>query len=410
MEKKNVLVLATYDEHGQGHGWSVYNLFKSLGFNADFISLIRNHSETKKYIIDATGNSKWRYRFFVYFRMLGYLLFPFHHNMMWFYKGYSFASAKEVLKRIETKPDYIVLCSYMHFLTPKDIYILWKETGAELAIIMVDPQILGGGCNFPVGCNRGYERACNPCPLYPYLSFISKRVVAQKEKYFSKIPFHLIGVRYDLDKAEKVPYLKNKQKHNLVYIPNIPFTKTKEEARKQFGLNKDDFIMLAGAVNTKIPAKGFKELIESLFVFSKKITKEKKVVLLLPGRIVEDIILPDNISLVTPGFLSLNDLYTAIYACDVLLSPSIEDSGPMMVNYSLICGRPVVAFPIGIAIDLVKHMETGWIAMLANCKEFAEGIQWAYCKSQKELEAIKDNCIKHISSYKEHPWYEFMLK
>lgn len=410
MEKKNVLVLATYDEHGQGHGWSVYNLFKTLGFNADFISLIREHPETKKYLIDGIRKKSWRYRFFVYFRMLGYLLFPFHHNMMWFYKGYSFASAKEVLKRIDSKPDYIVLCSYMHFLTPKSIYKLWKKTGAEMTIVMVDPQILGGGCNFPIGCNNGYEYGCNPCPLYPYLSFISRRVVAQKEKYFSKIPFHLVGVRYDLDKAGKVSYLKDKQKHNLVYVPNIPFTKTKEEARNRFGLKKDDFVMLAAAVNTKIPAKGFKELIKSILVFSKKIESGKKVTLLLAGRIIEDFELPGNISLLTPGYLSLDDLYSAIFACDVLLSPSLEDSGPMMVNYAMKCGRPVVAFPVGIALDLVKHKETGWMASHANCTDFAEGINWVYSQSPEALCLIEDQCKNHINSYEEHPWYEFMLK
>lgn len=407
--KKNILVLATYDEHGQGHGWSVYNLFKSLGFNADFICLIRKHTETKKYIIDATNTKNWKFRFFNYLRLLGFLIYPFHGNMRWFYKGYSFAKANDVLNRIETKPDYILFCSYMHFMTPKNIYKLWKATGAEMVFNMVDPQILGGGCNFPVGCNRGYEHACNPCPLYPYIGFIPKRIVAQKEKYFSRIPFHLVGVKYDLEKAENVSYLKDKIKHEMVYIPQIPFTKSKHEARKRFGLRDGDFVMLAGAVNIKNPAKGFLELMTSLTIFSEKIL-ERKVTLLLPGKFMANINVPENITLVTPGFLSLDDLYMAFYACDVLLSPSLEDSGPMMVNYSLMCGRPVVAFPIGIAINLVKHKVTGWMAAHGDCYEFAEGINWFYNQDHNNLAVIENDCKNHIKSYSEHPWYEFMLK
>lgn len=407
--KKNVLVLATLDEKGEGHGWSKAKLFESLGFNVQFISLIRTQEENKYFVIDKTKKDL-RYRIFYLIRLISQLLFPFSPKMRWFYKGISFANVSDILNKIEEKPDYIFIGSYQLFLSPKTIYKIWRATNAVVTIGMVDAQILGGGCPFPVGCNRGYEEACISCPLYPYAKFIPRNIVKQKEKYFSKIPLHLMGSRYDLQKAKKVSFLKNKQMHPVVTIPPLDFVLSKKEARKKFNLKDDDFVLLAGAVNPNNPAKGFNELITSLSIFMNSELIKKRVTLVLLGKINFSFNCHKDINLVTPGFQNMEGLITAFYACDVFVSPSIEDSGPMMVNYAMNCERPVIAFPVGIAIDLVKHKETGWIAPLADCIQYAEGIKWIYNKSNSELLEIGKNCKDHLNSFANHPWYEFMLE
>ena len=54
---------------------------------------------------------------------------------------------------------------------------------------------------------------------------------------------------------------------------------------------------------------------------------------------------------------------------------SIEDSGPMMINESIMCGTPVVCFDMGVARDLVHTGRTGYRAALRDSSDLAFGIR-----------------------------------
>ena len=405
---KKVLVLSTLDERGKGHAWSTFQFFKhTLGLDADFICLLRSFPDTEKYIIDKVNPHNLKNIWYNIVIFLCKLLFARWPKMRSLYKGYDFANAKDILKRIDYKPDYIYIGSYQFFLSPKSIYRLWKQTGATIIISMVDEKILSGGCPYPINCFE-YRNGCKDCSLYPYLKCIPRSIVKQKEKYFSKIPLHIVGTSYDMNKTKEVSFLKDKVLHSTVGVPSIPFVKSKHEARKQFGISDDSFVILSGAVNPNTTVKGFSYLIESLKAFSKTIN-DKNVSFMILGKEKPAMDLPNNIEIVFPGFLDLNGLFTAYYACDVYVSPSLLDSGPFMVNYAIACGRPVVAFPVGIAIDLVKQKETGWTAKFKDVNDFASGINYFYGKTNEELDAISTKCTSHINSFKENPWYSMLI-
>ena len=147
-DKKNILILAFLDERGLGHGWSKYILFKSLGFNVDFVCLLRHHKETQNYIIDAY-NKGIRYYFYRLCNWMELLTCPMPAYRMTrsFYRGVDYTTASEVLKKISNKPDHIIICSFQRFLSPHTIYKIWERTGAEITIDMVDNKLLGGGAH-----------------------------------------------------------------------------------------------------------------------------------------------------------------------------------------------------------------------------------------------------------------------
>ena len=68
----------------------------------------------------------------------------------------------------------------------------------------------------------------------------------------------------------------------------------------------------------------------------------------------------------------------------------------MMVNYSMACGRPVIAFPVGIAQDLIVHKETGWMAEMRNTEDFAMGLDYFYQMDSISFSLIEENCKRHI--------------
>jgi glycosyltransferase involved in cell wall biosynthesis len=64
-------------------------------------------------------------------------------------------------------------------------------------------------------------------------------------------------------------------------------------------------------------------------------------------------------------------------AVDAFLLPSLEDNAPLTVGESLLCGTPVVAFPVGNVPEILHHKVNGYIARYLDFADFAEGIEWA---------------------------------
>lgn len=93
------------------------------------------------------------------------------------------------------------------------------------------------------------------------------------------------------------------------------------------------------------------------------------------------------------------------------MSPSIDDSGPYMVNYSIACGTPVISFPIGVALDLVIPHQTGYLAKYLDSDDMAKGIIEFYTMSEHKYKMISDNCIRLINQLllDNIPWYLMVL-
>lgn len=140
--------------------------------------------------------------------------------------------------------------------------------------------------------------------------------------------------------------------------------------------------------------KGLKELIESLKILKEKIDDPSQIHLAIAGNNLTgfEALLP--FSYTKLGYLDHNNLPKAFQAADVFVSPSIEDSGPMMVNQSIMCGTPVVSFEIGVALDLVHNNETGYKAKLKNTEDFAAGIESILRLSPSDYNKMSNNCRK----------------
>lgn len=114
-----------------------------------------------------------------------------------------------------------------------------------------------------------------------------------------------------------------------------------------------------------------------------------------------------RIHTVVPGFLDLQGLFKAYCASDCFLNMTIADSGPMMVNYSIALGTPVISFNIGVAQDLVIHKKTGYIAELKNSEDVAQGLEFIHNLSVEERIKMSEECRALIAETESVlPWYE----
>jgi len=82
----------------------------------------------------------------------------------------------------------------------------------------------------------------------------------------------------------------------------------------------------------------------------------------------------------------------AYSAADVFLIPSLIDNLPNTVIESLLSGTPVISFPIGGMIDMIKHKKNGYLTDELNTNSlsdsikhfFNEGIEWNYDEIRKD--------------------------
>jgi len=120
---------------------------------------------------------------------------------------------------------------------------------------------------------------------------------------------------------------------------------------------------------------------------------KEKVFLVIAGRNDNDAFRDIPFSHKFIGFLNDDRILALAYqSADIFVCPSIEDSGPMMINEAIMCGTPVVAFEMGVAPDLVHTGKTGYRAKLRDSEDLAKGIAEIVHLSKDEYDAMSGNC------------------
>lgn len=96
------------------------------------------------------------------------------------------------------------------------------------------------------------------------------------------------------------------------------------------------------------------------------------------------------------------EMAEAYQAADVFVCPSLQDAGPTMINQSIMCGTPVVAFETGVALDLVITGESGYRAVLRDPEDMARGILKILQMPAGEMEMMRKQC-RALAEKEIHP-------
>lgn len=241
---------------------------------------------------------------------------------------------------------------------------------------LADMNAFTGGCHYSEGC-RGFEQECQDCPmLASNKSLIHKSWKIKHEAYSQLQNLHIIcPSKWLAEEAEKSSLLKGRPIH---VIPNAFPTDTfkitnKYVARRKLGLPMKKKLLLFGADNVKNTRKGGEWLRKTLSEQRLKTKFGQHSEIIYFG--ASDLSLP--IASRKLGSITSEERLALVYsAADGFLFPSFEDNAPLTVGESLLCGTPVVAFPIGNIPDLIQHRKTGYIARYQDCQDFIDGIFW----------------------------------
>jgi glycosyltransferase involved in cell wall biosynthesis len=288
------------------------------------------------------------------------------------------------LKIVDVKPDIIIILFAKGFINVKNIYELYIKTNAKIFWLMFDMAPFTGGCHYAWDC-KGYQESCGNCPgLFSSDPFdISYDNLIYKKAFLDRIDIQILaGSEWHYKQAKMSTLFKNKPIHKiLLSIDSTVFKPVdKGELKMAMKITANKKIIFFGAIGLTEKRKGMRYLIESLNKL-KEIIKSadsdlgNNIILLVAGGDFDEIadLLPFESKYL--GYLDNSyGIASAYQVSDVFLCPSIEDSGPMMINQSIMSGTPVVSFEMGVSLDLVITGETGYRARIKDSSDMAQGI------------------------------------
>lgn len=310
----------------------------------------------------------------------------------------TYYSTKALLKKNDFNPDAIITLFMQNFLSFKNLRELNEITGAPVYLYMMDMAPMTGGCHYAWDC-KGYLNNCGNCPaLYSnHENDQTRKNWEFKKKYIKETDITAIaGTEWQYRQLMLSSLFRDKPKFKILLgIDGDVFKPgSRLQARNQLKLPVNKKIVFFGALSITSKRKGFSELIESLRIVKDRTNDSLNIHLAIAGygNIDLEKNLPFDYTLL--GYLNHTQLALAFQAADVFVSPSIEDSGPMVVNQSIMCGTPVVAFEMGVALDLVVKGKTGYRAKLKDCDDLAQGIKYILELNDSEYKQLSMNCIE----------------
>lgn len=296
-------------------------------------------------------------------------------------------------------PDVIVLHWVTGFADYDFISRMKKKYKSKVYWYFMDMAPMTGGCHYSWSCD-GYKKDCLECPAVPtFKKKLPAQTIIKKSEFVKNCEVKALSPSVQLTrqiKDSKIFTGNNFFELMLgidedVFSPeiNILFS----EPLNNISKNKRNMLIAANSLCEE--RKGIKHIINAI-----KIVKAnnpeiiKSLNLLVMGNLKYKYFFENlGFSVSFIGQVSSERKLAAVYqVTDFFISASIEDSGPMMINESIISGTPVVSYKMGVAEDLIITGKTGYLAQLEDIEDLARGILFMSQLSSYRLSELKENC------------------
>ena len=269
------------------------------------------------------------------------------------------------------------------FVRPEAVREIAQALGARVALWQVDMAHATGGCHSNLGCQK-YQTGCGACPLLSSSDpqDISSVQAKRRAQLWEELGVAVLAPSGWSARQAKDSFILRDLELRTFPIPlDLAVLRPAADAsaaRRELGLPAEGRIVLVRALDPGLVYKGF-----GLFLEALKQLDEQGVALHVA-------VIGDR-GFVPAGFRHVGitelgpqrgdaALARAYQAADFFVSPSTNETGPMMAGEAMVCGRPLIAYPIGIAPDLIEQGRNGTIiqpvgdvaALAATLRTYAE--------------------------------------
>ncbi|EMK6668400.1 glycosyltransferase [Vibrio fluvialis] len=290
-----------------------------------------------------------------------------------------------------------------------------KKIDKPIVWTLRDMWPLTGGCHYALDCNN-YKNKCQNCPQLgsAFKYDISSYYQNKKLNLMQACNVTPVGIsRWISDCARDSSIFKNSK---IKYIGNVIDTELfkpieKNIAKEVLGV-KDKKVISIGAQKIDDFYKGMNEFLLAI----NEIKNKKDLHILFFGNFNSSIF--DSLGVEYTSFGFVNDSLTLqlIYsASDVFVAPSKMEAFGKTIGEAMACNTPVVAFNFSGPIDLIDHLDNGYLATPFSYEDLAKGIEYilytkdfnSACVSPRKK--IVDNFSPKIIAEKYMDLYESLL-
>lgn len=395
-----LLITSRPPAHSAGLGQDVANALLTYGHKVNILSLYGQKNQPdymnsiypyKKDIvgdiIESLRNVKLLRRFWVIIRK--YLNLQFKTKSKYIRNnGISFVYPCEskphipinkVLANITTEYDAVISLFWQDFITSETLKAIYQRLRCPIIIYSVDMAPFTGGCYYFGDC-RNFYSGCGRCPALDSheLADDSNHNFAIKKANYSQMECYYLGNTWMNNFARKSNIFKADHiKLSSLVLNSRDFSpEIKETDKIRLPKGKDFGILFRATHNLDI-RKGeleFEKLMQS--IFDNLSPQERSRIIILPvGKILDkDRKARLKFDVMDIGSVSCDTLKNIYRISSVFVSLSLDDAGPSMVNQSMMCGTPVIAFNIGTAIDVINDGINGFKAPIKAIDPLAKGL------------------------------------
>ena len=180
----------------------------------------------------------------------------------------------------------------------------------------------------------------------------------------------------------------------------------KSFARSLFNIPENKKVILFVADSIDNNRKGFIYLKRAF----EQISEREDLILCAIGNTANE--LSSRSDILNLGFINDERLMSAAYnAADAFVIPSLMDNLPNTVIESLMCGTPVIGFPVGGIVEMIQDKENGLLAKDISVSGLTEAISYFLNHSDKfSKEIIRANAVKNYNAKKQADRYIELFK
>ncbi|NEO57397.1 MAG: glycosyltransferase [Okeania sp. SIO3B5] len=261
---------------------------------------------------------------------------------------------------------------------------------------------LTGHCSYSYECDR-WKTGCGACPHldeYPALSRDTTALLWRiKKEVYKRSKIVLVATNSWMERVvQESPLLGHFPVH---IIPNGINTNifhpiSQVEARNTFDIPSNRKVVLFAGDQTWEIRKGGQYVNDVM----QKVAASgvENLTLVVMGKGANSWADDPNYQTIRIDFTSNDQVLANAYAAaDVYLHPAIVENFPNSVLESMGCGTTCVAFNTGGVSDVVRHLETGYLARYKDIDDLAEGVK-LLLGNKELLGRLSDNCQRLIAA------------
>jgi glycosyltransferase involved in cell wall biosynthesis len=249
---------------------------------------------------------------------------------------------------------------HLHWVAGFLDYSFFQKNTKPVIWTLHDMNPFTGGCHYSSGCEK-YKTECKDCPqLQGTINSDNAFFDQEYKKSF------LVGQAPVITAPSQWLWRSSTQSRLFgtfqnIYIPysldiSVFKPQNKSFCRSVLNLPQEKKILLYVSVDIENKRKGFDLLLEALSGLDMT-----NVHICAVG--VRDIKINYRTDIMFLGSISDERLMALVYsAADVFILPSREDNLPNVLLESVACGTPVISFPVGGMLDIIKTGLNGILA------------------------------------------------